>query len=617
MPTLREGIYNLLSAVRIDTKEEGRTHVEPWPSQRMIIDMVCDGLENDVHEFVILKSRQVAATTVCSVIELFWALANPGTQGAIIADRTDNLERLRRIFASLLETLPREWRGQDHQIIQNNRNGLAFANRSVIDLLAAASNPDLGASRALNMCHMTECGQWKSAGGVESLKASLARQNPNRLYMWESIANGLNWWEKMWRRAKVDPHMRACFLGFWSNPVYSIPRDDADFQTYMGSDERGRFAFTADEIKRSQYVFQNYRVTVRPEQIAWWRRESQFTAEEAMLRHYPWTETEAFISSGSAFFPARRTLEIAQQLGDGMPYQGYKYLFEEDFLESRIEQTTNPDDAQLKVWEPPDPKGIYAIGIDPSGGGGGEADDHCIEVFRCYADRFVQVAEFCTNKPFSYQLAWVLCHLCGAYRDFGVTPPVANLEVTGIGYAVMSEVRNLRLLAERGFLQPASSDDRILEMIGTVRWFLWKRPDTMSGMGNVTNFKTNADNKEMIFSEFRDSVREKEPRNIVLDVRSSMLLEEMQAIVDDDGYLAAGPDTGMGDNRVMAACLAHHAWAREGGIRGSLLARGMTWRSVHEEAPPKGPAAVLKMAYMRQMDRMNQKESYKSRAGTF
>src|SRR5499427_5250783 len=157
MPTIRQGIYDLLTSVSIDTKELGRTHGEPWPSQRLVIDAVTRGLQEGVHEFVVLKCRQVACTTVCSVIELFWALANEGTQGAIIADRADNLERLRRIFASLLETLPPEWKTEEHRLIQNNRQGMTFANRSVIDLLAAASNPDLGASRALNMCHMTEC----------------------------------------------------------------------------------------------------------------------------------------------------------------------------------------------------------------------------------------------------------------------------------------------------------------------------------------------------------------------------------------------------------------------------------------------------------------------------
>src|SRR5215475_7197353 len=114
MPTIRDGIYDLLGSVEIDTKEQGRCHVEPWLSQRMVIDTICKGLAEGVHEFVVLKSRQMAITTVASVIELFWALTNPGTQGCIIADRTDNLERLRRIFASLLETLPPEWRGADH-----------------------------------------------------------------------------------------------------------------------------------------------------------------------------------------------------------------------------------------------------------------------------------------------------------------------------------------------------------------------------------------------------------------------------------------------------------------------------------------------------------------------
>src|SRR5215831_16239902 len=204
MSTIRQGLYDLLGSVQIDTKERGRCQVEPWPSQRLVIDAVAKGLQEGVHEFVVLKCRQVAITTVCSVIELFWALANAGVQGAIIADRGDNLERLRRIFANLLETLPPEWRSEEHRLVTNNRTGLAFANRSVIDLLSAGNNPDLGASRALNMMHATECAQWKSLAGVESLRASLAQLNPRRLYVWESIANGFNWFYHHCQRAKTD-----------------------------------------------------------------------------------------------------------------------------------------------------------------------------------------------------------------------------------------------------------------------------------------------------------------------------------------------------------------------------------------------------------------------------
>lgn len=588
-PSIRQGMYDLLSSVEIDTKELGRTHVEPWMSQRIIIDAVAKGLSEGVHEFAVLKCRQVAATTTCSVIELFWALANPGVQGAIIADRTDNLERLRRIFAALLETLPPEWRSSEHRLIQNNRNGMAFANRSVIDLMAAASNPDLGASRALNMCHMTECGQWKSLAGVESLKASLARQNPHRLYIWESIANGFNWWYNFCQQAKQDRHMRFIFLGFWSNPTYAIEKSDPDYKTFWD----GRL--DDEELVRARDVRARYGVIVKPEQVSWWRREAEFRDEQYMLRHYPWNERECFIASGSSFFPAARTLELAETLAEGPPYKGYRYHFEDAFLGSRIEQTTNKDDVMLRVWEPPEEKGVYVIGGDPSGGGGGDANDHALQVLRCYADRIVQVAEFQSNKPLTYQFAWVLSHLCGAYRDH-----LANIEVSGVGAAVLPEVRSLRQLAQRGIIQAEQGSDSILNMVGAVRWFLYKRADTLGGAGNVINWKANQDNKQAIYSELRDSLMLR-----TIELRSIRLVKQLQAIVEDDGWLGAGPDTGENDDLVSAVTLAHHTWIEW--RRPGLIARNLTWDSVKGDPPPANMGTVLSFAFSEHIRQINSK----------
>ena len=599
-PSIRQGIYDLLSAVEIDTKEEGRTHVDPWMSQRLVIDAVAKGLDEGVHEFVVLKCRQVAITTVCSVIELFWALANPGVQGAIIADRTDNLERLRRIFAALLETLPPAWRSGDSRLIANNRNGMVFANKSVIDLMAAASNPDLGASRALNMMHATECGQWKSLAGVESLKASLARINPRRLYVWESIANGFNWFYNHCQQAKQDRHMKFIFVGFWANPTYSIPKADPDYRTYWDG------KLTEDEIANARYVRREYGVTVKPEQIAWWRREAEFSAPEYMDRHYPWTERQCFVASGSSFFPAQRTLELSESLTSGPPYKGYKYNFEDAFLGSTIVQTTKREEVMLRVWEPPEPQGIYVIGGDPSGGGGGDANDHAIEVFRCYADRLVQVAEFQSNKPLTYQFAWVLAHLAGAYKDH-----LANIEVTGVGAAVLPEVRNLRQLAERGILQADPGTESILNMIGSVRWFLYKRADTLGGAGNVIAWKTNQDNKSMVFSALRDSIMLRR-----IEFRSIRLVQELQAVVEEEtGWIGAGPDTGVNDDLVSATVLAHHTWTEW--RRAGLIARKLTWDSVKGDRPPQDAGTVLSFAFSEHIRKINQKASSRSMTEKF
>ena len=609
MATLRQGIYDLLSSVKVDTKEFGRSHITPWLSQRMVIDGICDGLENDIHTFVVLKSRQMGITQVCSIIELFWVLAHDGIQAAIVADRGDNLERLRRIFAQLLQTLPPEWRGPKHTLTQNNRQGLAFANGSVVDLLAAANNPDLGASRALSLAHLTECSLWKNLGGVESLNASMAKVNPNRLFIYESIANGPNWYYDLCQRAKTDRHMKFLFCGFWANPTYNLERDDPDYRIYWDGH------LTEEELQKARFVRQEYNYTIQPGQIGWWRRESEYRAPEHMSRHYPWHERECFIASGSGFFPAKRTLELAEALGAGVPFQGYKYTFEEEFLRSRIEQTRDPDQVNLRVWEHPQndwipggrdeqgrflpdkPPGVYVVGVDPSGGGGGESDDHAIQVLRCYADRCVQVAEFQTNQPLTYQISWVLAHLCGCYRDH-----ICNLEVSGIGAAVLPEIRNLRQLALRGVLVVEPNTNQILSYIGNVRWFLYKRPDTLGGIGNVIAWKTSSENKQQTYSELRDSIMLRR-----IELRSPRLIKQLQAIVEDQGRLGAGPDMGENDDLVSALVLAHHAWVEQ--RQAVLLNRGMTWQSVQGPLPPQDISAMLSAMFNRHMTAVAQKQT--------
>jgi hypothetical protein len=593
---IREGLYDLLQSVSITTKERGKTKIKPWLSQRIIIDSISDGLANDVHEFCILKPRQVAASTTCTVVQLFWALLRPGVQGAIIADSTANLERFRRVFADLLESLPPEWRGQGHKLIQNNRTGLVFQNGSVIDLMAAGSNPDLGASRALNCGHFTECALWRSLSGVESLRASLARENPNRLFVWESIASGLgNWFYDFWLECKEDTrHKRAIFLGFYTQPYYRIEQSHEDFNAYWDGE------LTEEEKIKVDYVKENYHLDVPPEAVAWRRRESEFRDPDYMDRMFPFTERECFLASGRSFFPARRVLELSEALATPPLYRGYRYYFDEDFRRSGIVQINDPEQATLRVYEHPvnedtvqtgEPQapGVYVIGIDPSGGGGGDADDHAIQVLRCYADKCVQVAEFQTNQPLTYQIAWCLAHLAGAYKDH-----TANLEVTGIGAAVMPEVFNLRRLAEMGYLVSEPGRDPILDQIGSVRWWLYNRVDSYNAGGSLLNFKTNPDSKALIYSELRDSLMLRR-----IEIRSIRLLKQLQAIVEDQGYIGAAPDAKVGDDLVSALVLAHHVWITR--TRNDLLARQMTFDSVHVKPPMDDPSLVLSYAFSQHM----------------
>jgi hypothetical protein len=122
----------------------------------------------------------------------------------------------------------------------------------------------------------------------------------------------------------------------------------------------------------------------------------------------------------------------------------------------------------------------------------------------------------------------------------------------------------------------------------------------MGGAGNVIAWKTNQDNKQHVYSALRDSIMLRR-----IEIRSIHLMQEIMAIVDDEGWIGAGPDTGENDDLVSATVLAHHTWVEW--RRAGLIARNLTWDSVNGEAPPKTPDTVLKFAFTEHIRRINQK----------
>ena len=71
------------------------------------------------------------------------------------------------------------------------------------------------------------------------------------------------------------------------------------------------------------------------------------------------------------------------------------------------------NEVDLRVWEEPVPGARYAIGFDPAYGRNDNADNNVICVARCFADKWVQVAEYASNNHTAGQSAWVMAHLAG------------------------------------------------------------------------------------------------------------------------------------------------------------------------------------------------------------
>jgi hypothetical protein len=200
------------------------------------------------------------------------------------------------------------------------------------------------------------------------------------------------------------------------------------------------------------------------------------------------------------------------------------------------------------VWEEASKFGYYVIGDDPAYGSSDEADSSALSGWRCYADCMVQVAEFCSPEPSTYQNAWVLAHLAGYYGMTWVQPV---LEITGPGQAVFDELQKLQKLSAE--IRPQEDTHGIRNLLGNMRHFFYRRIDTPGGGGLVFHWKTTAELKARMMHQFKNGV---ELGRVI--PRSVPLIEEMRRIVNDEGYI--GGEGRAKDDRVMAAAMAYQGY---------------------------------------------------------
>src|SRR5215469_7216118 len=545
---VRAAFNDFLGYLRIDSKETGgRVLLKPYQAQLRFLDGIFAGLARDVHSFTVLKARQLGVTTISLALDLFWLGIIDGLQGALIFDTEGNKEKSRTLLRRYVESLPP--RLSFPRIAKENRNGLVLENGSTFDYLVAGvrksvGSGGLGRSRAYNFCHATECSSWGDESGLQSLVRSLADSFPDRLYIWESTARGFsNPFYDMWDDAKTDELTKsAIFIGWWAKEVYAVARDSLIYEKYS------KLPVTEREQRRIDAVKDQYGVSISAEQLAWYRHQADPGAtgdeldgrvgSDILDQELPWTEQEAFLHSGANFFSGEAITHA---------YKGYRYAMSEEFFATEVVQVRTPRDAQLKVWEEPDPTGIYVVSADPAFGSSETADRYCCQVLKCYADGIDHVAEFTATQIATYQFAWIIAHLCGAYNNCRHI-----LEINGPGEAVANEFRTLKTLMTTGYVREEAEETGLRAIFDHVRSYLYHRPDSLGG-GYYLHFKTNLMNKKSNMNRLRDAFQMK-----LLKVRSIECLSEMGDIVESGDTIKG--EGHKKDDRVMAMALGVRCW---------------------------------------------------------
>ena len=558
--------YKFCNQLKIETKEQGLRKMDNLlGTQTYVMNEIDKGLKQGIHFYVILKGRQLGITTISLALDLYWHYIHNGLNGTLVTDTEENRDMFRGTLGGYMDGLPKEYK---IPILTHNRNSLSLKNRSRIFYQVAGlrAKGSLGRGKGITFLHGTETSSWGDEEGLASLLASLAETNPKRLYIFESTARGFNMFHDMYVEAKKARSQIAIFCGWWRNELYMADPNSDIYRVYWDG------KLTGEEKEWTKDIKKLYGFEINSRQIAWWRWKlaEGIRDESLMYQEFPPTEDYAFVMTGSSFFSNSRCTDAVKTLRKKNPSY-YRYTFGANFQDTNVLKSTERL-ATLKIWEEPIDTAYYVIGADPAYGSSDWADRFCIQVFRCYADGLEQVASFATSELNTYQFAWVICHLAGAYKN-----STLNLEVNGPGQAVINEMRNLKRMAAN--MGTALGRD-LLDVYGSMQNYIWRRNDTMGGVSNSIGWLTTSATKERMLTYMKDYF-EREMMNIY-DMDT---IEEMKTMTRQDGGIyASGRNK---DDRVIAAALATAAFAEQ--VQPRMIAQKIT-RSIsklQEEFTPE------------------------------
>lgn len=558
----------------IDSKEQGLVPLRLNGAQRYLIDEMTKALELDIHKFVVLKGRQFGCSTVMLALDLFWQFYFPGMQGAVVSDKEKTRDQFKSTLEGYMLGLPREWR---IPVRQHNRNQLVLQNRSRVAYLVAGGRQSgaLARGAGLNFLHATEVSSWGDEEGLASLTASLAEKNPNRLYVFESTARGFNMFYDMWTDACRARTTKAIFIGWWLKEDYSLSKDSEIFKVYWDG------ILAPDEKKWVKEVKALYGYDIKPEQIAWWRWKlnEEIHDEKLMMQEYPPTEEYAFILSGEQFFSTTTLLAIKKEIDAQPEPESFSYEIGPEFQNTELHEAR---DGELTVWEGPVEGAYYTLGADPAYGASETSDSFVIQVLRCYADGCEQVAEYASRQGTMYGFAWILAHLCGAYRNVHVV-----LEITGPGQGVWQELQTLP--AKLTYLDKKDAPvGQLLNIFGNISHYIYRRPDSMGGGGGFWHWQTTATNKQWVMHGLRDATERR-----MLKVRSLEWVDEARYITQEGSQIGGAGRSK--DDRIMAMALAVEGWVRQ--IQPMLQAQGRT-RKLDQDRPAPTVGGLQIQSYL-------------------
>ena len=304
---------NLVKFKLNDEQSEMLRHVEYCLANNLPIRMI------------VLKARQIGATTFFSALGFWFASMNQNVTYGIVAHLMKSAESIFQKCKVYYNNLPPEMQPATTQmsgegITFDKKNGKGINSK----IQFATVSEGVFRGQTLSYLHLTECAFWE--GNVQAIENSLAPTvsvNPRTIVVRESTANGYNFFKDDWDRAvQGKSEYTPFFFGWQDHREYAMKPPKEFILTEKEKQLKEKFTLTDEQIYWRRYQIDNN----------YGGNEVWFAQEN------PMTPEEAFVAAGGSVFPA-------ETIAEG-------YFHAKTPKEEPI--TSYPTFEKLKIWEEPE-----------------------------------------------------------------------------------------------------------------------------------------------------------------------------------------------------------------------------------------------------------------------
>lgn len=499
--------------------------------------------EDGQSRIITLKPRQSGLTEYCNGVMCWRTFFVPHAYTISVAQAPDVAAHIQRKITISYDHLP--WWMRSERQYHTKGEMMEFGRK---DIAARSTDPGLGSvfvtthamretgvaiGRTVRSLHASEVSRWPS-GEVYTGDLEPSMNASDTIAFMESTAFGNEgFYYNMWEEAMDgDSDWTPVFLAAYRAKKYSLPLKPSQRPFKLDPPEQ---SFT-DRVKREE------KFQISNEFWNWRRRRIKSSIARtgfayAHFESYPISAQEAFQSSGQGAFP-RHKLDEQQQANVCAPiwvgeigYQGMNaapklflnHMLDEngDYRDIALEkrELTN----RLFLWEQPDPREAYYVGVDVGDGIVG-GDFSVAEVFRAGHG----------NRPDVQVGEWV-----------GYEPPLAFAKIV---YALGFWFNKCEIAVEyaREGMTTANSLMNDLEYPNLYRPRHADRPGKQ--LANYLHWQTTSKTKPGLLVRMNETLLED-----AIVIHSQYLLDELRRCVKD-GITFSG--LGGHDDAAVSACIA-------------------------------------------------------------